>query len=149
VSAVNVLGLLGSLVIVGSLVEMMRRRRLREKYAVIWFLLAMASVIGALFPGLLIGVSDWIGLRAPTNLLFFIASLVLFVLNLQHSHELGLLEERSRTLAEEIGLLRLRLDQQGSREPEPERSLHLHRESGSSGADGSDDLGGGTDQGRR
>jgi len=34
---------------------------------------------------------------------------VLLVLTLQHSHELGRLEEKTRTLAEEVALLRLDL----------------------------------------
>ena len=47
----------------------------------------------------------------PANLLFFGASMVIMVLTLQHSSELGRLEERTRTLAEEIALLRLEIDQ--------------------------------------
>ena len=38
------------------------------------------------------------------------ASVVLLMLTLQHSYELGRLEERTRTLAEEVGLLRLELE---------------------------------------
>ena len=45
----------------------------------------------------------------PANLLFFVASMVIMVLTLQHSSELGRLEERTRTLAEEIALLRLEI----------------------------------------
>ena len=37
--------------------------------------------------------------------------MVIMVLTLQHSSELGRLEERTRTLAEEIALLRLEIDQ--------------------------------------
>ena len=46
----------------------------------------------------------------PANLLFFVASLVLLILTLQHSYELGRVEERTRTLAEEVALLRLELE---------------------------------------
>ena len=37
--------------------------------------------------------------------------MVIMILTLQHSSELGRLEERTRTLAEEIALLRLEIDQ--------------------------------------
>ena len=40
--------------------------------------------------------------QVPANLLFFLGSLVLLVLTLQHSYELGRLEEKTRTLAEEL-----------------------------------------------
>ena len=54
--------------------------------------------------------SDAVGLEVPVNLLFFGAAIVMLVLSLQHSSELGRLEERTRTLAEEIALLHLDLD---------------------------------------
>ena len=114
-TGVNVLGLVGSAIILATLFEMMRRHWLREKYAVIWFLIAIASLLVALFPSLLVGASNALGLQVPTNLLFFLASLVLLILTLQHSYELGRLEEQSRTLAEEVALLRLALEQQERR----------------------------------
>jgi hypothetical protein len=64
----------------------------------------------AIFPGLLTGLADLVGVELPVNLLFFLASLFLLMLTLQHSHELGRLEEKTRVLAEEVGLLRLELD---------------------------------------
>ena len=121
-TGVNILGLVGSAIILATLFEMMRRHRLREKYAVIWFVIAIASLLVAVFPSLLVGASEALGLQVPTNLLFFIASLVLLILTLQHSYELGRLEEQSRTLAEEVALLRLALEQQqeGLRSAAPE-----------------------------
>ena len=59
-------------------------------------------------------------------LLFFGASMVIMVLTLQHSSELGRLEERTRTLAEEIALLRLEIDQHRAADSSP----HLGRPSG-------------------
>jgi hypothetical protein len=97
-----------------TLFEMMRRHRLREKYAVIWFVIAVAALVVAAFPAILIGASSALGLQVPTNLLFFAASLVLLILTLQHSYELGRLEEQSRILAEEVALLRLALEEHTS-----------------------------------
>ncbi len=110
-SGVTILGLAGSIIILLALFEMMRRHRLREKYALIWALVALAIVTVAAFPSLLIRASEAIGLEVPANLLFFVASMVIMVLTLQHSSELGRLEERTRTLAEEIALLRLEIDE--------------------------------------
>ena len=110
-TAANVLGVAGSLIILISLFEMLRRHRLREKYALIWFVIALVRA----------GRSRCsrrpaerataaLGLQVPANLLFFVASLVLLILTLQHSYELGRLEERTRTLAEEVALLRLEVE---------------------------------------
>jgi hypothetical protein len=102
-----ILGLVGSIVTLVLLFEMMRRRRLREKYAVFWAIVALFALIVVVFPGVLVWASNLVGVQVPSNLLFFLASMVLLVISIQHSHELGRLEERSRTLAEEVALLRM------------------------------------------
>ena len=104
-----VLGVLGSAVVLVALFEMLRRHRLREKYAVLWFFVAVGVLTITIFPGLLTGLAGLLGVELPVNLLFFLASLFLLVLTLQHSYELGRLEEKTRTLAEELALLRLEL----------------------------------------
>ena len=113
-----ILGIVGSATVIVALFEMMRRHRLREKYAVIWFFVALAVLVNAVIPALLAGLADLIGVELPENLLFFLASLVLLMLTLHHSYELGRLEEKTRTLAEEIALLRLELDSRTDPEPE-------------------------------
>lgn len=90
--------------------ELLRRRRLREKYAVIWVLISLGTLVVALFPPVLLWVAELLGIQTPSNLLFFGSLIVLFAVSLQLSREVGLLEEQSRRLAEEIGSLRLRMD---------------------------------------
>ncbi|EON24844.1 hypothetical protein CF8_1113 [Nocardioides sp. CF8] len=109
-TSANVLGLAAAIIVVVTLFEMLRRHRLREKYALIWFVLAMGSLVIAAFPAILFGLSDLLNVQVPSNLIFFIASLLLLAMSLQHSFEIGKLEERTRTLAEEIALLRLNAD---------------------------------------
>jgi hypothetical protein len=109
----TLLGLSMAIAIILTLFEMLRRHRLREKYALIWFVIALCAVVVAVFPGLLSWATDLLGLNLPSNLLFFLASVVLLMLSLQHSYELGRLEERTRTLAEEVGLLRLEVQRAG------------------------------------
>ena len=132
-SGVTILGVAGSLIILVSLFEMMRRNRLREKYALIWAVVALAIITVAAFPGLLIRASAAIGLEVPANLLFFVASMVIMVITLQHSTELGRLEERTRTLAEEIALLHMEIamredaldaSREPGQEPAPDDESH-------------------------
>jgi hypothetical protein len=109
-SSTVALGVIGSSVVLGLLFEMLRRRQLREKYAVFWVIVAVATLVVALFPYLLARASQILGVTVPSNLLFFVASMVLFVVSVQHSSELGKLEERNRTLAETVALMQLRLE---------------------------------------
>lgn len=108
-TAATVLGTAGALIIMVTLFEMLRRHRLREKYALAWFLIAVAALVSAAAPRLLVALTEALGVQVPVNLVFFVGSLVLFLMTLQHSSELGRLEERTRTLAEEIAVLRLEL----------------------------------------
>jgi hypothetical protein len=109
VKANVVLGLLGSVVTLVVLFEMLRRQRLREKYAVFWAIVAVVTLLVAAFPVILDRAASAAGVAVPANLLFFGASMLLMVISVQHSSELGRLEERSRTLAEELALLRMEL----------------------------------------
>ena len=114
-----VLGLVGSLITLTLLFELLRRRRLREKYAVFWVIVATATLVIALFPATLTAAADLVGVAVPANLLFFGASMLLLGVSIHQSYEMGRLEERTRTLAEEIGLLRLEieLDKRDAAEP--------------------------------
>jgi hypothetical protein len=91
--------------------ELLRRRRLRQKYAFLWVLVAGATVLLSVFPGALAHASALLGIAVPSNLLFLVSLLILFGVSLQLSIEVGVLEEQSRRLAEEIGALRLRLEE--------------------------------------
>lgn len=136
------LGLIGATVSLVTIFEMLRRRKLREKYAVFWVILAMLIVVIAIFPGVLSSAADVTGVQVPSNLLFFVASLVLLAVNVQLSSEVGRLEDKVRTLAEEIGLLRLEqhsMERRAAegRSPEPELVDRRGKENAERAGDGS------------
>lgn len=110
----SILGLVVALIVTVVLFEMLRRHRLREKYALIWFFVAAGLIVLTVFPGILLAAAELLHVQVPSNLMFFLGSLLLLAMSLQHSFELGRLEERTRTLAEEVALLRLALDEQSS-----------------------------------
>ena len=109
------LSVIGSVLVLGLLFELLRRRHLREKYAVFWVLICALTLFVAVFPSTIFWLSGVLGVKLPANLLFFVASMVLFAVSMQHSHEIGKLEDRTRTLAEEVALLRLGMTQERSR----------------------------------
>lgn len=116
----QVVALVFALAIMATLFELLRRHRLREKYALIWGALSVAGVVGALFPGILTAAATVFGLQLPSNLLFLVAIVVLLGLTLQLSYELGRTEDRVRTLAEELALLRLQVERLRRAEKQPD-----------------------------
>lgn len=100
------LGVAGGLALVSLVIEMVRRRYLRGRYAVVWVLVGMAAALLALFPDLLGSAARATGVEVPLNLLLFLGSLAMLVMLMQLSSEAGKLLERTRVLAEEIALLK-------------------------------------------
>lgn len=89
---------------------LLRTRRLREKYAAIWLVLAVMVLVLAVFPDLALWVAEVVGVETPVNLLFSSAIVVLLAVCIQLSSEVSALEEETRTVAEELALLAERVD---------------------------------------
>lgn len=107
---IRVVALVLALVTLAPIVELLRRRQLREKYAVLWLVVAVAVAVLAVFPGLLDAVARPLGVADPPNLLLFVAVLFLLLVCVHLSWEVSRLEDETRALAEEVGLLRMQVD---------------------------------------
>jgi hypothetical protein len=112
----RVLPILGAALTLFAILDLLRRRQLREKYAVLWLGVSLFVGLFAAFPTVLTRLSRFAGVKTPINLLFFVAALVLLVVCVQLSYEISRLEDETRALAEEVGILRLEL---GSRRSGP------------------------------
>ena len=104
-----IFGILSALLILVVVMEMLRRGRLRERHAVWWVIAGVLALIAGVFPATLAWASDVVGVEVPTNLLFFVSIGILFFVALQTSAELTRLEAKTRTLAEQVALLELRI----------------------------------------
>lgn len=106
----NVAAFLLALAIVALVVEMLRRKKLREKYAVLWLVVGVATLVLAAFPRLLNIVAEFVGVQLPSNLLFTMSILMLLGVCLHLSWEISVVEDETRTLAEEVAILRAQVE---------------------------------------
>ena len=106
----RVLPIVGAILTLLAIVDLLRRRQLREKYAVLWLVVSVFVGVFAVFPSTLTALSELAGVKTPANLLFFVAALVLLVVCVQLSYEISRLEDETRSLAEEVGILRLEIE---------------------------------------
>ena len=97
---------LTALVSIYFTVRMVRRHQLRSKYSLLWISIALVMAPVAAFPGLLDNASYAIGISYPPATFLVLAVAFLFLVVVQFSWELSRLEERSRSLAEEVAFLR-------------------------------------------
>ena len=110
-----IIGVLAALATLGVVIEMLRRRRLRERHAMWWVVAGVLALIISVFPNTLIWAAARFGVDVPTNLVFFVSIAVLFLVCIQHSAELTDLESKTRTLVEMSALQDLRLRELESR----------------------------------
>jgi len=103
--------LVGSVLVLLGIIELLRRRQLGEKYAVLWLVVGILLLIFTVFPGLLTGLASGLGVAVPTNLMFFVGILFLVGVVLHLSWEVSRLENETRKLAEDQAILRLEVEQ--------------------------------------
>lgn len=125
-----------SVVTVGSLlfmIRLVRRRQMRAKYSLLWLSVGLVLVSLAASPMLLDRVSIWLGISYGPTTFFLGALTLLFLLAVHFSWELSRLEERTRTLAEQLALSRLELEelQRGGRSSPELEHLPSDRGTGS------------------
>ena len=108
-STSQILGICAAALTLVVVIELLRRRHLRERHAIWWFAAGLLALVAGIFPKTLEWTADLFGIEVPTNLIFFISIAVLFLVCLQHSAELTVLESKTRDLAEQSALVELRV----------------------------------------
>lgn len=104
-----IFGVLSAVLTLAVVIEMLRRRRLRERHAIWWLIAGTLALVVGVFPTTLVWAAGLVGVAIPLNLVFFVSVAVLFLVCIQHSAELTLLEAKTRTLAETAALLEMRV----------------------------------------
>ena len=98
----------GSLLMLGIVLELVRRRRLKEEYSVLWVVTAIALLVLAIWYELLEGVTKAIGAVVPTSTLFFFGLMFVILMLLHFSVRVSALERRMTSLVQELGLMSVR-----------------------------------------
>jgi hypothetical protein len=106
IQIVAIVGALGLLLVV---LEMVRRRRLLERYALLWLFSALVILGLAVWRGALEQVAKAVGIYSPPNALFFIALGFILVLLLHFSAAVSRLADQSKVLAQRQALVEQQL----------------------------------------
>jgi hypothetical protein len=95
--------------------ELVRRRRLLERYALLWLFSALALLGLAVWSGLLERIASTIGIIYPPNALFLIAFGFVLVLLLHFSLAVSRLTDQTKVLAQRLAMVE---ERQGRSEAE-------------------------------
>ena len=88
------------------ILRLVRQRKLQGKYALLWVSVGLFLLAFAIVPDVLVPISDVVGVAYEPAVFFLAAIAFLFLVIVHFSYELSRLEDRTRTLAEELALLR-------------------------------------------
>ena len=108
--------------------ELVRRRQLREEYSLLWLGTAFVMMVVSAWRDLLHGMARLVGIAYPPNLLFLLASMFTLLLLLYFSTVITRLTQENKEIAQEVALLRHEVEklrtQETRQEQQSEQSPH-------------------------
>jgi len=91
--------------------ELVRRKRLSERYAILWLLAAATLFVLAAWKGLLTSLSHDVGISYPPSALFAVAIGLIAMILLNFSLAVSRLSDQNKILAQRLSLLQHRLEE--------------------------------------
>jgi hypothetical protein len=119
----------GALLLLVVVFELVRRKRLMERYALLWLLSAFVLLVLAVWGGLLERVADTIGIFYAPSALFVVAFAFVLLLLLHFSLAVSRLTDQTKVLAQRLALVEER-ERARAREAEPEHPRPRHASQG-------------------
>ncbi|MDP9189367.1 MAG: DUF2304 domain-containing protein [Actinomycetota bacterium] len=123
---VQIFAIAGSALLFFFVLELVRRRRLGEPYAILWLLASAVLLLLSVWDALLDELAEFVGIQSPANALFVVGFGFILVLLLSFSSVLSRLSRENKLLAQELA--RLNREREREREqpkappaPAPER----------------------------
>jgi len=94
------------------ILELVRRKRLMERYALLWLFSTVILLVLAVWSGLLTSLASALGISYPPSALFAVAFGVVLVLLVHFSLEVSRLSDQNKVLAQRLGILQRRIQEQ-------------------------------------
>jgi hypothetical protein len=101
----QIFALVASAALLIFIVEMVRRRRLREEYSWLWIIVGIAIMVLSVWFGLLKWLTDLIGAVSPVSTFFVFGILFLMVTNIYFSIKISTLTTQVKNLAQRLAIL--------------------------------------------
>lgn len=109
--AVSIVGTIVSLALVFVVLELIRSRRLRERYALLWLLTFLALAVLAAWRDGLNTIAGWVGVRSyPPAVLFAVGFVFVVAVLLHYSTVISRLSDQNVLLAQKLALLEAQLE---------------------------------------
>jgi len=113
---ISIIATVASAILLLVVFELIRSRRLRERYALLWLLTGVVLLVLSAWRGGLNKIADWVGVETyPPAILFAITSLFILVVLLHYSTVISKLSDQNSILAQRLALLEERVEGSSTR----------------------------------
>jgi len=109
--SVSIAATVASLVLLFGVLELVRRRRLREKYALLWILTALVLLILSVWRDAVSSIATALGVSYGPTVLFAVGALFVLVVLLHYSTVIYALTDRTVTHKQNITSLEQRIEE--------------------------------------
>lgn len=107
---IQILAIFGSLLIAVFIFELIRKRKLIERYSLLWFGSVLVLIVLSLWRGLLEQAASVMGVDYAPSALFIVAIFCGTVLFVHFTIVISKLTEQNKMLAQELALLKEKLE---------------------------------------
>ena len=111
---VSIFAAIAAAILLVTVFELMRSRRLQERYALLWLLTGVVVFVFAVWRGLLGWAADVSGIAYPPSALFVLAAFFITVVLLHYSTVISKLSEQNTILAQRLALLEGRVSEESA-----------------------------------
>ncbi len=109
---VSVVASIASLLLLLIVFELIRSRRLRERYAILWLVTGVVLLVLSAWRDALNTIAGWVGVTTyPPAVLFAVATIFILMVLLHYSTVLSKLSDQNVVLAQRLALLEQALDE--------------------------------------
>ena len=107
---IQVISILGSIALLAFIVSLLRRRKLREEYSLLWLFGGVVFLVLSIFRDMLTQIAFAVGIAYPPAALFLALIMGAYLMLLHFSMVFSKNAEKTRAMAQEIALLRLEVE---------------------------------------
>jgi hypothetical protein len=111
---ISIAGAVASVLLVLVVLELIRKRRLKERYALLWLATGIVLLVLSAWREGLNTIAGWLGVTGyPPAVLFAVATLFVLLVLLDYSTVISKLADQNTVLAQRLALLEERLNSDG------------------------------------
>lgn len=107
----QIIAIILSIILLLFVLEFVRKGVLKEKYSLLWLTASFVLLLLSLWKGLLDRIAALVGIFYPPSFLFLVAFIFLLLIVLHFSIVISIMSEKNKRLAQEVGLLKLKMEE--------------------------------------